>query len=101
LLVLVYHALAGGDEGRQMSELKTVKCDICERLKLETNHWVVAILRPHLEGILFLPADAAEEPRREAYVYEDLCSQACANARFSRWLGDLRNIDFEKKDDTQ
>jgi len=77
-------------------DIQTVACNICLRTKQEVNHWIVAIVRPGMEGIMFLPADAASEPRVEGYQYEDLCGQACAHTRFSQWLADLANIDYTK-----
>jgi hypothetical protein len=81
-------------------ELTIVRCNICQIEKREINHWLVAITRPGLEGIMFVPAESIEEPRRSGYTYEDLCGQGCAHKRLSAWLGDLNNIDFPRKGST-
>ena len=82
-------------------DVTTTKCDICERQKQEVNHWLVAIVSPRLEGIMFVPAEAVEEPRRSGFTYEDLCGQACAHKRLSRWLDDLNNIDFPQPENSE
>jgi hypothetical protein len=66
-----------------------VICDVCKRQKQEVNHWLVAIVRPLYEGIIFEPADAVEEPRRDNVIYEDICGQECAHKRLSTWLDEL------------
>jgi hypothetical protein len=66
-----------------------ITCDICKRPKELTNHWQVAITKPGLEGVLFLPAEAVESPRHADFVYEDICGQECCHKRLSRWLDDL------------
>jgi hypothetical protein len=68
---------------------QAVKCDICGLQKQETNHWLVAITRPGMEGLLFLPAEAAENPHIPGFTYEDICGEACLHKRLSRWLTDL------------
>lgn len=80
-----------------MADVISKACNVCGRMKQETNHWLVAIVRPDFEGILFLPADAAQDPRVEGYEYEDLCGQACAHTRFSQWLDALSNVDYPTK----
>lgn len=64
-------------------------CDICGRAKAETNHWLVAIVKPGFEGIIFQPAEATEDPRNPEFVYEDICGQECGHKRLSRWLDEL------------
>lgn len=71
-------------------EAITVACDICGRRKQDTNHWLVAIVRPGYEGLIFQPAEATESPRNPLLVDEDLCGQTCAHTRFSRWMDDLK-----------
>jgi len=78
----------------QVSDVSIVQCDVCGNPKKETNHWLIALTRMDYEGIIFLPAEAVEEPRRDNVVYEDLCGQECAHKRLSAWLDDLKNIDF-------
>ncbi|HEY1767792.1 MAG TPA: hypothetical protein VGG26_09055 [Terracidiphilus sp.] len=77
-----------------MAEVNTKSCDICGRQKQETNHWLVAITRPGMEGILFLPADAvvSKEERAPDYKSRDLCGQACSTALFQQWLDNLKNL---------
>lgn len=78
-------------------DVNTVACNVCERQKQEVNHWLVAIVKPDFEGIIFLPADAAQSPRVEGYQYEDICGQACAHKRLSRWLDDLNSLIYPTK----
>ena len=78
-------------------QVLTVQCNICERMKQETNHWLKSVEKPNFEGILFLPADAAQDPPVAGYRYSDICGQACAHVKFSQWLDDLNNINFPTK----
>lgn len=64
-------------------------CNVCGRQKQETNHWLVAITRPGMEGIMIVPADSASGDLGEAYQREDLCGQACTTKRLSQWLETL------------
>lgn len=64
-------------------------CKVCGAPKLTTNHWLVAIVRPEFEGIIFQPVEAASDPRNPEFVYEEICGQGCAHARLSRYLDDL------------
>jgi hypothetical protein len=73
-------------------DVNTVKCDICARQKAEVNHWLVAITRPGFEGILFVPVEAAEEPRNPDFVYQDICGQGCAIKRLSAALDDINAV---------
>jgi hypothetical protein len=70
-------------------DVNTVACNICGCHKKEPNHWLVIITTPGLAGILLMPADAVQQPRNEAFDYEDLCGQHCLHKRLSRWLDDL------------
>jgi hypothetical protein len=63
-----------------------IVCDVCGAAKGETNHWIVAITVPHRAGIMFIPADAVDDPRNPQAKYEDICGHACAHKRFSQWL---------------
>jgi hypothetical protein len=72
-------------------DVKTVACDVCGLQKQETNHWLVAITHPALEGVIFQQADLVQTPRSQEARYEDICGQACAHKRFSAWLDDLNN----------
>ena len=69
-----------------------VICDVCKRQKQETNHWLVAIVRPLYEGILFEPAESVDEPRRDNVIYQDICGQQCAHKRLSAWLDELNEV---------
>ena len=71
-----------------MPDLPTARCKICQRLKEETNHWFVAVTVPDLEGVIYLPAEAAQTPRVPGLTYEDLCGQACSLKHHSRKLDD-------------
>jgi hypothetical protein len=72
-------------------EFAGIKCDVCKREKQETNHWLVAITHPALQGLIFQQADLVETPRSTEARYEDICGQACAHKRFSAWLDDATN----------
>ncbi len=71
---------------------------MCGRAKSETNHWLVAITRQGMGGIMFVPAEAVETPRREGYTYQDICGQECAHKRLSQYLTEFDQIDFNRKD---
>jgi hypothetical protein len=73
-------------------DVNTVACDICGQQKQETNHWIVAVssLENQCEGVAFLPAEAVPTPRPHDMQYEDLCGEACAHKRLSRWLDVLK-----------
>ncbi len=73
-------------------DVATKACDICGRHKQETNHWLVAVMRDGLEGIIFQPAEATEEPRNPRFTYEDICGQECAHKRLSRCLDELNAV---------
>jgi hypothetical protein len=70
----------------------TVACDVCGRQKQETNHWLLVISRPDVEGLIFQPAGTEEEPRRERTTYEDVCSDGCAQKRLQRYLDELKKF---------
>lgn len=74
-------------------DLVTKQCEICGRLKGETNHWLLAVTAapdsgiPGKVGIAFGPFDSAvDDP---ALKVGHLCSHACAAKYFSQWLGTL------------
>jgi hypothetical protein len=69
-------------------------CNVCGAPKLDTNHWLVAIVKPGFEGILFQPVEATETPRNPEFEYEELCGHACAHKRLSRYLDDLKTVFF-------
>jgi hypothetical protein len=71
-------------------DVSTVACNICGQQKQEANHWFVAIHHPEMQGVLYLPADSVELPRRPVYVYEDICGQACSLKHHERWLDSLK-----------
>ncbi len=70
-------------------DVTTQTCDVCGREKREVNHWLLAIVKPGFEGILIQPVEAAQPPRAPGFIYEDLCGQACAHTRLSRYLDEL------------
>jgi len=69
-------------------------CDICGRMKQETNQWLIAVTDPASKttgnvGIAFGPANAALD-ERHLFLIEDICGQACAHTRLSRYLDELQ-----------
>jgi len=75
-------------------DINTKACNQCGTLKRETNHWIVSIVRPGFEGIIFQPAEACADPRDPESVYEDFCGRECAHKRFDRWCNEFQQIDF-------
>jgi hypothetical protein len=67
-----------------------IVCDVCERSKGETNHWLVAITHSDYAGVVFVPAVDVTEPRNPEGQYEDICGHACAVKRFSQWLETIK-----------
>lgn len=82
-------------------EVISKACDTCGRQKQETNHWIVSLVKPGYEGIMFVPADAVEEPRIEGWEYEDHCGEGCATKRLSQWLEELHNVVYPTKGDAE
>lgn len=78
-----------------MSEVRTVKCDVCGRQKQETNHWLIAIQHPDLSGILFVPADDAQEDLD--YPRQDICGRACATQRLNQWIESITATPGERQ----
>jgi len=70
-------------------DVNTVKCDVCGRQKQETNHWLVAVAMPGIDGVMFVQAENALTPREPSYKYEDICGQECAHKRLSQYLATL------------
>jgi hypothetical protein len=70
-------------------DIATKSCDVCGRQNLAANDWLVAIVRPEYEGILFVPAEAAASSRNPDFIYEDICGQECGHKRLSRWFDEL------------
>jgi endogenous inhibitor of DNA gyrase (YacG/DUF329 family) len=75
-------------------DVATVACNVCGRQKQRTNHWLVGVVKPGFEGILFQPAEACMSPRNPDFNYEDFCGQLCAHKRLDRWFEDLTNVIF-------
>jgi len=63
-------------------------CDVCGRVKGETNHWLVAVSLLDHAGILYQPAELASDPRKSDYTYIDICGHNCAGKHFAAWLAD-------------
>ncbi len=70
-------------------DIATVQCNVCGRQKQETNHWLVAIVVPTFEGIVFEPAETFTSRQNPALQFEDICGHACAHKRLSQWLETL------------
>jgi hypothetical protein len=72
-----------------------ITCDVCGRPKGDTNHWFKAISaldtsNPANIGIAFGPSTASiSDP--EGLVIEDICGDACAHKRLSRWIASLNH----------
>jgi hypothetical protein len=64
-------------------------CRVCGAPKLNTNHWLFAIVKPGFEGILFQPIEATDPDRNPLFTYEEICGQGCCHTRLSRYLDDL------------
>ena len=75
-------------------DVNTKQCNICGRHKQQTTHWIVAMVKPGIEGIIFQPAEACSSPRNPEFTYEDFCGQLCAHKRLDRWFEDLSNVIF-------
>lgn len=71
-------------------DVHTQACNVCGQQKTENHHWFIAIRHPDLDGVMYLPADAVELPRRPEFIYEDLCGQACSLKHHERWLDKLK-----------
>ncbi len=82
-------------------DVTSVSCDVCHTMKQETNHWMVAIIKPDFEGILFQPAESTESPRRDDLVYEDLCGQRCCQVRLGRYLDELKSAFQNEEEGTE
>jgi hypothetical protein len=65
-------------------DIATTACNVCGRMKRETNHWLKVYTTPLSTAILFAPA--AEPIDATGYVKEDICGQECLHKRLSRWL---------------
>jgi hypothetical protein len=62
-----------------------VICDVCGRMKADTNHWFIVLTRGDSSGIGFAPASA------EPYVdhsnnLEHVCGEMCLHVRLTRWI---------------
>ena len=64
-----------------MSRATTIRCDVCQIAKKETNHWWVAALRN--DRVLTIRPMTA---KGNASVSLDLCGQACAHKLLDRWM---------------
>lgn len=67
-----------------MSYQTTFTCDVCGRVKGETNHWFVAL---HPVGIWFGPwsENRARQPKSV-----HLCGETCACIHLSEFLSELK-----------
>jgi hypothetical protein len=71
-------------------EVTTIRCGQCGTLKGETNHWIVAVIHPDYEGILFQPLECIATPRNPELIYKGLCGQGCSQKELQQWLDDLK-----------
>ena len=61
----------------------TTSCDVCKKVKKETNHWFrCEILR--LAGVKFITFAALPYPERRNT--SDLCGEECAHKALSQWF---------------
>ena len=67
-------------------ESTQITCDVCLRIKGETNHWFKAVFDPIAPvGIAFGTSDATiGDPT--GLVIEHICGQECLLKRLSRWV---------------
>jgi hypothetical protein len=71
-------------------ERPVITCDVCGRVKGETNHWFLAIAPidtsdPRSNGIAFgTSAAELEDPR--GLIRQHICGQECMHKRLSRWI---------------
>ena len=76
-------------------EVNTVACNICGRMKQDTNHWFLAIAPadtsdPRSNGIAFGTSEAVlHDPT--GLILEHICGQECLHKRLSRWFDDLNS----------
>lgn len=57
------------------------RCDYCQNLKGETNHWWLR--PPDREQFMLLRWDAE---LADAPGYEHICSESCASRALSKWM---------------
>ena len=60
------------------------RCDYCQNLKGETNHWWLRVL--NTEQFTLLPWDAA---LADTAGYEHICSGSCAAKSLSKWMAQV------------
>jgi hypothetical protein len=60
------------------------RCDYCQNLKGETNHWWVRV--PNPEQFTLLPWDVA---LADTDGYEHICSGSCAAKALSKWMAQV------------
>lgn len=70
-----------------MAAVNTYKCDVCSKIRSESNHWFLAMLNEqHSSFILCKWEDrAAEGP-----IAKHICSDSCATKLLQTWLQDSR-----------
>jgi hypothetical protein len=64
-----------------------ITCDVCGRVKQETNHWFKAVVdpvHPNPAGIAF--GTSAAEVGDSDLKIEHICGQECLHKRLSRWI---------------
>ncbi len=77
-------------------DVNTVACDVCGRMKQETNHWFLAIAPvdtsdPRNNGIAFGTSEAVIQDST-GLILEHICGQECLHKRLSRWFDDLNSL---------
>ncbi len=71
--------------------VQAVKCDVCGKLKGETNHWLkVSPSVSRLDGGLMFSKDPDFQSGGLTQI-EDICGQECAHKRLSAWLESLNS----------
>lgn len=62
-----------------MSQISIQKCDICGRIKGESNHWLKAL--PYANTYTYMqPMEELNNP------WLDICSPACATKALNDWI---------------
>ena len=74
-------------------------CDVCGRVKGETNHWLVAVSSPICVGVMYVPAECISNPRWPEYIYLDICGHGCASKHFAAWLADTTATQQQLQED--
>jgi hypothetical protein len=72
-----------------VSRSEGINCNVCGRLKLEVNHWLIAVIWRSKTEITFFPASEEWLKVSGPFDFEDICGQKCAHTRLSQFLDSL------------